>query len=91
QAFHKVVFLIKSPQKQIWAFSEVFLISSLMLVLIKNPEEPKLKIETLSEAKKKMKELLSDPQLNLPRHYPERSLKGIILLDQNNELHKELK
>nr|WP_173479879.1 hypothetical protein [Bacillus subtilis] len=62
-----------------------------MLVLIKNPEEPKLKIETLSEAKKKMKELLSDPQLNLPQHYPERSPKGIILLDQNNELHKELK
>ncbi|AEB61548.1 MULTISPECIES: hypothetical protein [Bacillus amyloliquefaciens group] len=50
-----------------------------------------MKIETLSEAKKKMKELLSDPQLNLPQHYPERSPKGIILLDQNNELHKELK
>jgi len=50
-----------------------------------------LKIETLAEAQKKMQELLSDPQLNLPQHYPERSQEGIILLDQNNELHRELK
>ncbi|CAF1780554.1 hypothetical protein P9247_21430 [Bacillus subtilis] len=50
-----------------------------------------MKIETLSKAKKKMEELLSDPQLNLPHHYPERSPKGIILLDQNDQLHKELK
>ncbi|MEC2310622.1 hypothetical protein [Bacillus atrophaeus] len=50
-----------------------------------------MKIETFAEAQKKMQELLSDPQLNLPQHYPERNPQGIILLDQNNELHKELK
>ncbi|MCY8640066.1 hypothetical protein MOD96_20280 [Bacillus sp. S17B2] len=50
-----------------------------------------MKIETLAEAQKKMQELLSDPKLNLPQHYPERNPQGIILLDQNNELHKQLK
>ncbi|WP_185184638.1 hypothetical protein [Bacillus subtilis] len=42
-----------------------------------------MKIETLSEAKKKMQELLSDPQLYSPHHYPERSIEGIVLLDQS--------
>ncbi|MDL5614002.1 hypothetical protein [Bacillus halotolerans] len=60
-------------------------------IMTKTPEESKVKIETLAEAQKKMQELLSDPQLNLPQHYPERNPQGIILLDQNNELHKELK
>lgn len=60
-------------------------------IMTKTPEESKLKIETLDEAQKKMQELLSDPKLNLPQHFPERSPEGIVLLDKNNKLHQELK
>ncbi|HEB7570490.1 hypothetical protein ACSQ7W_00015 [Bacillus halotolerans] len=59
-------------------------------IMTKTPEESKLKIETLAEAQKKMQELLSDPKLNLPKHFPERSPEGIVLLDKNNKLHQEL-
>ncbi|WP_406590393.1 hypothetical protein [Bacillus atrophaeus] len=49
-----------------------------------------MKIETLAEAQKKIQELLADPKLNLPQHYPERNPEGIVLLDKNNKLHQEL-
>ncbi|WP_316275247.1 hypothetical protein [Bacillus halotolerans] len=60
-------------------------------IMTKKLEESKLKIETLAEAQKKMQELLSDPKLNLPQHFPERSPEGIVLLEKNNKLHQELK
>ncbi|ASB72336.1 MULTISPECIES: hypothetical protein [Bacillaceae] len=49
------------------------------------------KIKTIEQAREKMKELLADPQYNRPENYPERNADGTILLDENNELHQELR
>ncbi|MED1738137.1 hypothetical protein P4U97_01130 [Bacillus swezeyi] len=47
--------------------------------------------KTIEQAREKMKELLADPQLSRSENYPERNAEGIILLDENNELHEELR
>ncbi|MBW7636323.1 MULTISPECIES: hypothetical protein [Bacillus subtilis group] len=48
-------------------------------------------IKTTKQAHEKMKELLADPQLSRSENYPERNAEGVILLDQDNELHEELR
>ncbi|MCY8002575.1 hypothetical protein [Bacillus haynesii] len=48
-------------------------------------------IKTIDQAWRKMQELLKDSRLSGPENYPARSDQGVVLLDQENELHKELK
>ncbi|WP_170865403.1 hypothetical protein [Bacillus licheniformis] len=48
-------------------------------------------IKTTKQAREKMKELLADPQLSRSENYPERNAEGVILLDQDNEFHEELR
>ncbi|MCY7830224.1 hypothetical protein P8860_22480 [Bacillus spizizenii] len=50
-----------------------------------------MKIETLAKAQKKMQELLSNPKLNLPQHFPERNPEGIVLLDKKQQIASRVK